>query len=115
MNSKGFNFAMMTCLWIVLAFMYVPIIAIIAIVLGLAVVGVGAVMIFLFAGNEDCDMVVESYLDYLSGKEDDVDDFISVAYLGGGFENVVNGELAKKANEAYCKALFAGADMGGMY
>lgn len=29
MNSKGFNFAMMACLWIVLAFMYVPIIAII--------------------------------------------------------------------------------------
>ena len=29
MNSKGFNTAMMACLWIVLAFMYIPIIAII--------------------------------------------------------------------------------------
>ena len=29
MNSKGFNAVMMTCLWIVLAFMYIPILAII--------------------------------------------------------------------------------------
>ena len=29
MNSKGFNAVMMTCLWIVLAFMYIPITAII--------------------------------------------------------------------------------------
>ena len=29
MNSKGFNRAMVACLWIVLAFMYIPIIAII--------------------------------------------------------------------------------------
>ena len=29
MNSKGFNRAIMVCLWIVLAFMYLPIIAII--------------------------------------------------------------------------------------
>ena len=29
MNSKGFNSAMLICLWIVLAFMYLPIIAII--------------------------------------------------------------------------------------
>lgn len=29
MNAKGFNTAMMVCLWIVLAFMYIPIIAII--------------------------------------------------------------------------------------
>ena len=29
MNSKGFNRTMVACLWIVLAFMYIPIIAII--------------------------------------------------------------------------------------
>ena len=84
---------------------------IITAILALMLFGKGGLSI----SNKGYEAEVESYLDFISDKNENVNDFLSDVYFGGDFGSYYSGSNASKIHEILAKALYEENQENAMY